>query len=198
MTNPRVKPVIDRIESERKRFNAFYYSLSEEQLQRPVPNSTWIVKDFYSHLCTIDGTVSQWFKGLVETGETSPRMGEGQKFDIDTWNDAQVEKWRDKPLDEIQKEGERTRAEVVHWMEKMEDRHLDSTMKFGGDNKRPPMEIKLIDYLNGWAKHDPIHVNDVLPALPEVASDQEIQKWVDDPQIQGYAKAMAGPARDHH
>ena len=44
-------------DNHRAKFEVFCRSLSDEQLNRQVPSSTWIVKDFISHLATIDGTV---------------------------------------------------------------------------------------------------------------------------------------------
>lgn len=65
--NETVEQVIAVIRENRRRFEDFCFSLSEDQLSRPVPDSTWIVKDFASHLDTLDTTFLE-FVGVVESG----------------------------------------------------------------------------------------------------------------------------------
>ena len=61
---PRTQATIDTITSERARFEQFCRSLNAAELARPVPGSTWQVKDFISHLATIDGPIARWFGSL--------------------------------------------------------------------------------------------------------------------------------------
>jgi hypothetical protein len=48
--------------------------------------------------------------------------------------------------------------------------------------------------LNGLTRHDPIHVADMVKALPERAADPAIQAWTNDSVVQWYQTTMAGPA----
>ncbi len=52
--NGTVAQVVPVIRENRRKFEDFCYSLSDAQLARPVPSSTWIVKDFAAHLATLD------------------------------------------------------------------------------------------------------------------------------------------------
>jgi hypothetical protein len=45
-------------------------------------------------------------------------------------------------------------------------------------------------FLSGWAQHDPIHVADMLKALPERAADAELKAWLDSPFVSGYQAIM--------
>ena len=198
--NSRTAAVTDEIGRHREQFERWCRSLSAEELRRPVPESSWRVRDFISHLATIDKTVSVWFaaiadgsglesamEGLASEGQAS----EGQRFDIDTWNDAQVAERRDWSLDRIFAEAAETRVAIVRQLARLDDAELDSTIPFGGDSKRPATTIKLIDYLTGWAKHDPIHVNDMIRALPERRQDADVRSWLDDPVVGGIARGYA-------
>jgi hypothetical protein len=68
-------------------------------------------------------------------------------------------------------------------------------MHFAGDNKRGPGDLPLKLFLAGWAQHDPIHVADMIKALPELADDPEIKRWLDNPFVTGYQAIMSGPPR---
>ena len=166
MTSKAVLEVVAELDGHRERFEAFCRSLSNEELERPVPQSTWVVRDFIAHLATIDGPVGQMFDSMHRGEDAGIRDGDGGKFDIDNWNDRQVEKRRLLPLEDV----------------------LARTMKFAGDSKRAASEIPFGAYLRGWCKHDPMHAMDMSRALPE--RQASLAPWFDDPVIQGYQKAM--------
>jgi len=65
-------------------------------------------------------------------------------------------------------------------------------MHFAGDGKRAAADIPLRLFLQGWAQHDPIHVADMVKALPELAGDAQIAAWLDNPYVVGYQAAMNG------
>ena len=188
-----VQPVVDVIVGDRARFERFVRSLSDEELLRPVPDSTWVVKDFVSHLATLDGVMARWFAGIAAGGGAAP--GNGGGFDIDAFNDAKVAERRDRPIEEILAEGARARAALLAVMESFTAATLDQTMHFGGDSKRPASEIAFGRYLHGWARHDAIHAADMLKALPERRGEPEIAAWLAEPEVAGtvgyYQKAMA-------
>lgn len=187
--NPDVATVVQELDAHRARFEAFCRSLSEEQLRRPVPRSTWIVKDFISHLATIDGPVGEMFRTIHEGGDPGPRNPDGGRFDVDHWNDSQVAKRRERTVEEILAEAATARALLHERLAALTAEDIEREIRFGGDSKRPPASIRLIQYLRGWCKHDPMHAFDMLRALPELHSP-ELDAWFDDPVIRGYQAAM--------
>jgi hypothetical protein len=97
--NETVAQVIPVIRENRRKFEEFCFSLSEEELVRPVPGSAWIVRDFASHLATLDTL----FDGYVTTVERGGKISmtqdaEGAPFDLDAWNDAQVAERQSWPI----------------------------------------------------------------------------------------------------
>ena len=63
------------------------------------------------------------------------------------------------------------------------DDKLDATIRFGGDRKRPPVDVPLGQFLAGWVRHDAIHVTDMFKAVPEGANDPEIVTWLNHPDV---------------
>ena len=196
MATRRMQKTIDTITTERRRFEEFGRSLSEEELARPVPDSTWLVRDFIPHLGTLDTELIRWFEGVVNgIPDATVRDAEGRPFDLDGWNDSIVAERREWTLDKIFGEAAANREKLIATLEKLTDEHTDSVARFGGDNKRPPADVPLKLFLAGWAHHDAIHVADMLKALPERAADPEIQAWLNHPAVTWYQQTMAGPAR---
>lgn len=187
--HPDVQRVVDELNSHRQRFVELCRSLSAEELAKPVPQSTWIVRDFIAHLATIDPTVAVIFRNIRDgTNERMPTSG-GERFDIDRWNDAQVEARRDWPLEEVLEEAAKNREELLTVLASLTDEDLGKPFPFEGDSKRPPADITLLQYLRGWCKHDVMHAVDMLRALPERRTP-EVEAWFDDRVVQGYQKAM--------
>jgi hypothetical protein len=178
----------------RARFEAFCRSLSEEELNRPVPNSEWRVKDFIVHLAQFDEEIYHWMEAL-KSGKTE-RPGtnpDGSTFDVDAYNNARIAERHDWPLERILAEGEENRARLLEAMESLKDEHIDQTVHFPGDNKRAAADVQFKLFLVGLARHDPIHVADMLKALPERANDAELIAWMDDGAVKWYQNAMSGP-----
>src|SRR3990172_9498676 len=191
-----VAGIIGSIRGHRAKFERFCRSLDEEELARPVPDSTWIVKDFVSHLATLDPELARTFEAAAAgRPEEAGRNADGSPFDLDGYNDAQVAGRRDRPLERILAEAADNRAALIETLERLTDEDISRGVHFQGDAKRSPANLPLKVFLMGWSLHDPIHVADMLRALPERAGDPELAAWVRHPAIQGYQQAMAGPAR---
>ena len=189
-----VAGIIDSIRGHREKFERFCRSLGEEELARPVPDSTWIVKGFVSHLGTLDPELARTFEATAAgRPEEAGRNADGSPFDLDGYNDAQVAQRRDWPLVRILEEAAGNRAALIETLERLTDDDISRVMHFQGDAKRSPANLPLKVFLMGWSLHDPIHVADMLKALPERTDEPELQAWVSHPVIQGYQQAMAGP-----
>jgi hypothetical protein len=183
--------VIDAIIENRRRFEVFCYSLSDEELDRPVPGSTWIVRDFAAHLDTLDTALLRWFGAAGGSGGPAPASSDdGAPLDVDAFNDAQVAARRDWPLERVFVEAAENRARLIELLRALTQEQVDAPMHFGGDAKRPPADFPLKLFLQGWAQHDPIHVADMLKALPERANDAGLKAWLDSPFVAGYQAIM--------
>ena len=178
------------------RLNPFCISLSDDQLARPVPNSTYRVIDFVSHLGTLDTVLTEQFRSFASGHpQTLGANADGSPFDVDKYNDGEVAKRREWTLEQILDEAAQNRDAFLEALLQLTDDHISQTMHFSGDNKRDPADIPFKLFLSGLTRHDPIHAADMLKALPERANDPELRAWLDDPVVQWYQNAMAGPPR---
>jgi len=190
---PRVRAIVDSLAEERARLERFARSLTEEELARAVPGSTWRVKDFIAHVSTLDAAYIGWFTALA--GEPDPGNHRGSPgFDVDRFNESAVAARRDRSVNDLLGEAVQLRGRLISVMERFSDDKLDATIRFGGDRKRPPVDLPLGQFLPGWTRHDAIHIADMLKALPERRNDPEIVAWLGRPDvaasISSYQKAM--------
>jgi hypothetical protein len=190
MTIPATQAVIETIIENRRRFEAFCYSLSEDQLNRPVPQSTWIVRDFAAHLGTMDPALVRWFSAANGDARVAATADDGTPLDVDAFNDAEVAERRTWPIERVFAEAAENRARLIALLSALTQEQIDATMRFGGDAKRKAADFPLKLFLTGWAQHDPIHVADMLRAVPERADDAELKAWLDSPYVSGYQAIM--------
>ncbi len=184
--NETLAQVVAAIRENRRKFEEFCYSLSEEELARPVPDSTWIVKDFATHLATLD-TLLDEFLGVVERGGQidMSRDSQGAAFDLDAWNDAQVAARRGRPIAELFAEAETNRAKLIETLGRLDEEQIGRPMHYT-DSKHGAADFPLKAFLVGWAQHDPMHAADMLKALPERADDADLKAWLANPFVSGY------------
>ena len=195
MASDTIERLTQQFRTNRTRFEAFCRSLSDEELERPVPDSTYRVKDFATHLATIDPEIVRWFEAVREGQTDQPAAADGSTWDVDKFNDAVVAERRDWSLDQIFDEAEDNRKALLESLQTLDDEKIEQVVRFNGDNKRPPTDIPFKLFLFGNARHDLIHIADMLRALPERASDPEMQAWLDDPTVKWYQNAMSGPPK---
>lgn len=187
--HPDVERVLAELDGHRTRFEALCRSLSAREMNRPVPNSTWLVRDFIAHLATIDVPVGEMFASVHSGGDPGIRTSDGARWDVDRWNEVQVQERRPRSLEEILAEAAETRSVLRKHLQSLTKEDLARTIKFAGDARRPASEFPLGAYIRGWCKHDPMHAVDMVRALPGRITP-ELEAWFDDPVIAGYQKAM--------
>ena len=171
--NDRLTAVMDNATRNRDEFERFCQSLSGEQLNRPIPASHWRVKDYITHLATIDTWVGgEWFEA-VASGTPFILSGEGGgQFDIDGWNDARVNERRDANLDDLFAEAAKNRGALFSTFPRFKEETLASRFVFRKN------EISFLEYLEAWTLHDPAHAMDMLKALPEKRADPQVRAWL--------------------
>jgi hypothetical protein len=192
--NETVDQVIPVIRENRRKFEAFCNALSEEELARPVPDSNWIVKDFVSHLSTLDTLFTDYVATVQRGGQIDMRLdASGASFSLDAWNDAQVAERRSWPLARIFAEAAINRDNLIEALGRLTEEQVSGLMHFA-DPKRGEADFPLKAFLIGWAQHDPMHTVDMLKALPERAENTELRSWLANPFVTGYQASMNAAA----
>lgn len=195
MPSSTITNAVDLMQKNRNTFEELCRSLSEEELGRMVPAGHWTVKDFIIHLLTFEDMMAQWVAGMTEGEINLPALADGAPFNIDKWNDERVAEWRERSLDDLFAEAAVEREHFLAALNQLTDEQIAQKMYFPGDNKRDGGEVPIGLFIVGLARHDPIHVVDMVKALPERADDPALRAWVDDRMVDWYQQAMAGPPR---
>ena len=126
--------VIDQIIENRRKFEDFCFSLNDEELDRPVPESTWLVRDFAAHLATLDPGMAQLFEATVRNERmTTP---EGGTFDVDAHNEPLVVARRTWTMAQVFEEGRTKRAALIELLRGITDEQTQHQMWFEADAKR--------------------------------------------------------------
>lgn len=188
MMSPTVHEVMQELDAHRERFEAFCRSLSPAELELPVPGTTWLVRDFIAHLATIDDPIAEMFRAVRRGEDAGIRTGDGTRFDVDDWNERRVQERRHLPLQALLEEARATRSSLKRDLAALTEDNLQRTIRFAGDAKRPAADVPLGLYLRGWCKHDPIHVADMVRAVPH--RGPELADWLDDAMVRRYQSAM--------
>src|SRR5262249_20819739 len=109
---PRVRAIVDTLADERARLERFARSLTEEELRRAVPGSSWKVKDFIAHVATLDAAYIGWFTALA--GDPDPGHHRGSPgFDVDRFNESAVAERRDRSVNDLLDEAAALRRRLI-------------------------------------------------------------------------------------
>src|SRR5690242_16906526 len=119
--NPKLDPVVADTVAHREKFERFCRSLSKEEAERPIEGTHWRVKEYVAHLATIDIWVGQWFDALADRREFRFRNADGSPFNIDVWNDEQVNPRREATIEELLGEAVEHRARLFATWERFTD-----------------------------------------------------------------------------
>lgn len=196
MTNAAALDTIENLRAHREKLVEFCRSLTEEQLERPVPGSAWRVKDFIAHLATFDAEFLRWLQAAKEgVTDAAAKNPDGSRYDIDKWNNARVAERRAWPLERLLEEAAENRRRLVEALRELGDEDVAQVWQFAGDSKRPAASVPLSLFLHGVTRHDPIHVADMLKALPELADDPGLRAWIDDNVVNWYQRVMSGTGK---
>jgi hypothetical protein len=169
----RLASVVEATNRNREQFERFCRALDEAELVRPIPESHWRVKDYISHLASMDIWMLEWFEAMVRGDRFIPRADDGGPFDIDAWNDARINERRDASVEQLLTEAERERTKLMATFPAFSGEALASRFNFRG------RDVSFMDYLEMWTLHDPAHSLDMLKALPEKKQEPWIRGWID-------------------
>ncbi|MDZ7726803.1 MAG: maleylpyruvate isomerase N-terminal domain-containing protein [Dehalococcoidia bacterium] len=161
-TAERVDAVIHAARHNRERFTWFCRLLTAEELNRPIPESHWQVRDYIAHLATIDTWVDRWFQAMARGEQRRTRPTTTAPPSTSTpGTDARVSQRRDRTLEELLEEAAANREALEATIRGLHDDTLATRFTFR------EQDVAFIEYLEQWTLHDPAHALDMLKALPE-------------------------------
>ena len=174
--------VIEELEANRAMFTALVRCCPADQIDRPVPESAWRVRDYLAHLAAAD-QIAAAYLGAARAGETSDGATEGQS--LDQWNGAEARRRDGRSVPVLLAEMKSRREQSVALLAELDDADLNHEIYFSGDARRSPGPIPLRLWLRAWSKHDLLHARDLLRALPSLGAHADFQAWLaDDPVLE--------------
>jgi hypothetical protein len=170
--NSQLDSVVRDTDANRAFYERFCRSLSNDELETVIPGMTWRVKDYISHLASIDLYVGEWFEHHADGTPWRPAVPGGGPFNIDTWNEDRITERRDRDLDALFGEAADLRARLWAAVDRFTDAQLAQTFPFHG------ADTSFLRYLPLRTAHDPAHTVDMLKGLPAERRDAEVDAWL--------------------
>lgn len=174
-----IAAAVEELEANRAMLTALVRCCPAEQIDRPVPESAWRVRDYIAHLAAADLIAAAYLRS-ARSGENGAAATQGRR--LDQWNGAEVRQRAGRSVPVLLAEMESRREQSVALLAELDDADLDHEIYFPGDARRSPGPIPLRLWLRAWSKHDLLHARDILRALPALAAHADFQAWLaDDP-----------------
>jgi hypothetical protein len=171
MAVQRTQEVIDKMAEERQRFVEWVRSVPEASWSRMSPDGMWQARDYVAHLASIDPLLTGLAR-MFQAGQVPGTGPDGRAFSIDEWNEGQILERRERPIESLIADMEKSRVDLSASIAAFTDEQLELVFHFGGDNKRSPREVPVHQFLNGLVYHDRWHMEDARRAI-ENEGEQE-------------------------
>jgi hypothetical protein len=122
MDNPRDKQeVIQRITDGRNRFIAILNDLSEKEINTPLEEGGWSIKDYVAHISIWEKRMVEWL-AVVGRGDVPQQLPPGMTWDdLDRWNAQTYEADRERTLTDVLTEFDALGEESVRAVEAIPD-----------------------------------------------------------------------------
>lgn len=156
--------LLEKIRSSRQELEDCLDQIPRESMTIPGAENDWSVKDILAHITAWEGNMRLWIQQLTE-GETPDRPAPGQPWkDLDQINKDIFERNRNKSLDVVQAEFERSYRDTITLVASTSEKDLVDIGRFEWTGSAPAW------YLVGgntfW------HYEEHLPSL---------KNWIDSP-----------------
>jgi hypothetical protein len=112
------------IRTERKLLDAELAELTGDQMTKPGVEGRWSIKDLLAHITAWEQRMIQWLKQALR-GEVPQHLPTGMTWDdLDRWNEETFLENRDRPLDEVLAESDRSYRQALRAVEMMPEKAL--------------------------------------------------------------------------
>jgi uncharacterized protein (TIGR03083 family) len=136
---PDKNSLMGQLRSERDRIEGLLAGLSDEQMEIPIAENGWAVKDVIAHLTVWESRGMQWIEWGVaahHTGEPVPQAGYSVQ-DVDRLNAETYQQNRDRPPQEILKEFRRSFPLLMKQVQALNDSDLEKVVQADWTGNRP-------------------------------------------------------------
>ncbi len=182
---PAIADLIDELEANRAMFTALCLACGPGDVMRAGPGDHWSVRDHVAHVASYDQLVI----GHLASGErpslASSDPSLGVLMDGDAWNAAEIERRESRDTTSLLDEMEQLRARSLEMLAASSASDVKREVYFPGDARRAPGPVPLRLWLRYWSKHDMLHAQAIVRAIPQLAANADFQAWLaDDPLLE--------------
>lgn len=146
-----------KLKSEGEKLMSFFTGLTDDQWKLEVytEGTVWTIRSILAHLMTAERAFVKLFENIRQGGS-----GVSEDFVIDRYNARQQEKTQDLSPEELLKQFQSVRAEMISWVSSINDTDLERTGRHPFLGVTTLREMVKMVYI-----HNQIHYRDIRKAL---------------------------------
>jgi hypothetical protein len=176
--------LIDELEANRAMFTALCLACEPADVMRPVPGGLWRVREHVAHVASYDQLVMGHLASGTMAGGAKLDSSFGVPQNGDTWNEAEVKRRESRDITSLLDEMTRLRSRSLEMLTSSSISDAQREVYFPGDARRGAGMVPLRLWLRYWSKHDMLHGQAVVRAVPQLASNADFRSWLaDDPLL---------------
>lgn len=157
MSSNRAKMLIRKLSRGLHKSQEIFGSLSPDQWTSPIfdAHDPWCMKDLLAHYVSTEERFLRVAQDIAAGG-----MGSPEDFDIDLFNKNELERLKDRSVEDLISSLDDVRASVIAWVQELDGDSLDRT------GKHPVLGIVNVEtVIHSIYAHQLLHMRDVLPRL---------------------------------
>jgi hypothetical protein len=126
MTNPRAESLMEKLSRGISKSHEIFQSIAPGQWEQPIYDEpqSWNLKELVAHFIYSEEHLLRIAQDIASGGEGSP-----EDIDIDAFNEDQMEKLRDRSIDELLAMLTDTREATMDWVRELGDSDFDRVGK---------------------------------------------------------------------
>jgi uncharacterized damage-inducible protein DinB len=146
-----------KLKSEGEKLTPFFAGLTDDQWKAEVytEGAVWTIRSILAHLMTAERAFVKLFENIRQGG-----AGVSEDFSIDRYNARQQEKTQDLSPQELLKQFQSVRAEMISWVSSIHDADLEKTGRHPFLGLTTLREMVKMIYI-----HNQIHYRDIRRVL---------------------------------
>ncbi len=145
-----------RLRAARREFLETLAGINPEEMERPNAIQKWSLKDLLGHIAAWDEETLRVAQAFAMQPEPHYSYSVSPRNDFAAWNQEQVEARKDRSLQEIRREFDNARRDLIQVIEGMTDQVLMRPKATPWDEVRTGFEL-----LSASAEHDLEHARDI-------------------------------------
>jgi hypothetical protein len=191
--DPAIEELVDELEANRAMFTALCLSCGPDDVSRVGADDRWAIRDHVAHVASYDQLAIGHLAASASTAMTNPDRSPGEPVDSDAWNAAEIERREGRDITSMLDEMGRLRTRSLELLAANVGGEIDREIYFPGDARRASGMVPLRLWLRYWSKHDMLHAQAIVRAVPQLTANADFQSWLADDPLLDALNRETGP-----